>query len=102
MRQKGTDGISWLVVVMLPQRKLCAIPFVPFLTERQILVSEASEATTEDLAELNKAIKVLSKFFNHVVVYTPDEEVIAMHWAISEEVLIKSCREFVEEEVDDA
>ncbi len=54
------------------------------------------DATPEDLSDFDRAVEILSKFFLVVSVYSPDDEVLAMHWAVSEEALDASVAEMLE------
>lgn len=48
--------------------------------------------------DIDRAIKTLAEHFSVVVLYCPGDDVLAMHWAVSDEALSASIAKIISEE----
>lgn len=48
------------------------------------------EGSEEDLVDFDRAIEIFGRFFTVVAIYSPDDEVLAMHWAVDDKAMSAS------------
>jgi len=49
--------------------------------------------TTEDQVDFERALEILARWYPVIALYTPGDDVLAVHFAASEGVLDTSCKE---------